>query len=254
MNLSGVVSRVRSVLLGIGIVSVGLAHASPYPSTVLVRHGFAGTAPNDTCCESRLVGWGPNASPVVLSSGWVDDEDAVRYALDLYDPTTVDPVELYSIRIFRGDDSLEGGCPDSTELLRCVWSGHSAEIQRALARAKVKLAGSPPLLALPPHTEQWGFDPVPGGSTPFSFDDSAGQLIFHMPDTLSPGLHLLPVGILKTTFPHGRLLVLRLASHGRWDEPLQDVGVRFVPLNAVAAPGGSIKKAPVKKPYRMAKK
>jgi len=254
MNLSGFVIRVRCFVVGIGIVAVGLAHASPFPSTVLVRHGFAGSPPNDTCCESRLVGWGPKASPVVLSSGWVDDEDAVRYALDLYDPMSVDPVELYSIRIFRGDDSLEGGCPDSTELLRCVWTGHAAEIQRALARAKVKLAGNPSLLAIPPHTEQWGVDPLSGGSAPFSFDDSAGRLIFHMSDTLSPGLHLLPVGVLKTTFPHGRLLVLRLASHGRWEEPLQDVGVRFVALNAVAAPGGSIKKPPILKLSRKAKK
>lgn len=254
MDLSGFGIRVRCCLLGIGIVAVGWAHATPFPSTVLVRHGFAGTPPNDTCCESRLVGWGPNASPVVLSSGWVDDEDAVRYALDLYDPAAVDPVELYSLRIFRGDDSLEGGCPDSTELLRCVWSRHAAEIQRALSRAKVKPAGNAPLLALPPHTEQWGFDPVPGGSTPFSFDDSAGQLIFHMPDTLSPGLHLLPVGVLKTTFPHGRLLLLRLTNHGRWDEPLQDVGVRFVPLDEVPAPGGSIRKPVAKKRSRKAKK
>jgi len=254
MNLSGVVSRVRVSLLGIGIVVVGLAHAAPYPSTVLVRHGFAGTAPNDTCCESRLVGWAPNSSPVVLSSGWVDDEDAFRYALDLYDPSAVDPVELFSLRIFRGDDSLDGGCADSTELLRCVWSGHASEILRALARAKVKPAGNPPLLAIPPYTVQWTADPVEGGSTPFSFDDSAGLLVFHIPDTSTSGLHLLPIGVLKTTFPHGRLLLLRLATHANWAEPLQDVGLRFVPLNPVAAPGGSIKKASIKKPPRNAKK
>ena len=243
MNNSGFVSRVHNFLLGIGIAAMGLTHASPFPSTVLVRHGFAGTQPNDTCCESRLVGWDPKASPVVLSSGWVDDEDAFRFALDLHDLSGTDPVELFSQRIFRGDDSLDGGCPDSTELLRCVWSGHAIEIQRALSRAKVKLAGSPPLLALPPYTVQWTVDPVGGGSTPFSFDDSAGRLVFQIPDPSSSGLHLLPVGVLKTSTPHGRLLVLRLVTHANWAEPLQDVGVRFVPLPDAAAPNGSRKKA-----------
>lgn len=242
MNLSGIVSRVRFSILGIGIAAVGLAHASPFPSTVLVRHGFAGSSPNDTCCESRLAGWGPKASPVVLSSGWIDEEDAFRFALDLYDPSAVDPVELYSLRIFRGDDSIDGGCPDSTELLRCVWTAHAAEIQRALSRAKVKLAGNPPLLALPPYTVRWTPDPIAGGSTPFSFDDSGGHLVFQIPDTAGPGLHLLPVGVLKTSIPHGRLLVLRLAACANREEPLQDVGVRFVPLPDAAAPGGSRKK------------
>lgn len=254
MIVSGFVSRVRGFLLCVGIAGMGLANASPYPSTVLVRHGFAGVAPNDTCCESRLAGWGPNASPVVLSSGWIDDEDAFRFAVDLHDPSAVDPVELFSLRIFRGDDSLDGGCPDSTDLLRCVWIRHRAEIQRALSRAKVKLAGNTPLLALPPYLVQWTADPVGGGSAPFSFDDSAGQLVFHIPDTSSSGLHLLPVGVLKTTAPHGRLLVLRLASHANWAEPLQDVGVRFVPLAEAAAPGGSIKKPAIGKPSRNGKK
>ena len=246
MIVSGFVSRVRSFLLGIGIAAAGMAQAAPYPSTVLVRHGFAGSSPNDTCCESRLVGWAPKASPVVLSSGWVDDEDAFRFALDLQDPSGVDPVELFSVRIFRGDDSLDGGCRDSTSLLRCVWANHGAEIQRALSRAKVKLAGNPPLLALPPYTVQWTSDPVDGGSTPFSLEDSAGQVVFQISDTSSAGLHLLPVGLLRTTTPHGRLLVLRLATHANWSEPLQDVGVRFVPFPDAASPNGSRKKATAK--------
>jgi hypothetical protein len=247
MNLSGVVGRVRVFLLGIGIVSVGLAHAAPYPSTLLVRHGFAGSEPNDTCCQSLLAGWGPNGSPVVLSSGWIDDEEAFRFSLELHDMVFDLPVELFSLRIYRGVDSLPGGCRDSTDLLRCVWNSHSAQIQKALVRAKVKLVGASPLYALPSFTVEWTEDAVSqGGSAPFAFDDSAGHLQFRMPDTSSPGLHLLPVGVLKTTTPHGRLLVLRLARRDHWDEPLQDVGVRFARLPQAAPPGGSRKQAPVK--------
>jgi len=230
----------------LGILVASWAHAAPFPSTLLVRHGFAGTAPNDTCCESRLVGWGPKASPVVLSSGWLDEEGAFRFAVELHDPSGPDPVELFSLRIFRSDDSLPGNCPDSTDLLRCVWTGHTTQIQRALSRARVKLAGTAPLLALPPYTVDWTSGPVADLDTPFSFDDSANQLVFRIPDTASPGLHLLPVGMLNTRAPHGRLIVLRLARHDAWDEPLQDVGVRFVPLPNAAAPGGGREKAPHK--------
>jgi hypothetical protein len=246
MIVSAFVSRVHRLLFCVGIVAVGLAHAAPYPSTLLVRHGFAGSEPNDTCCQSLLVGWGPNATPVVLSSGWIDDEQAIRYSVELHDLVFDLPVELYSLRIFQGDDSLPGGCRDSTNLLRCVWTGHSAEIQRALARAKVKLVGPVPLLALPPFTVQWMTDSVPqSGSAPFAFDDSAGHLQFRMPDTSSPGLHLLPVGVLKTRTPHGRLLVLRLARRDHWDEPMQDVGVRFARLPDAKPAGGSRKPRPV---------
>jgi len=232
-----------SLLLGLGGMALGSAHAAPFPSTILVRHGFDGTAPNDTCCESRLVGWGPKASPVVLSSGWVESEGAFRFALELHDPSGANPVELYSLRMFREDDSFPGGCPDSTDLLRCAWTVHASRIQRALSRAKVRLVGTAPLLALPPYTVEWTSDTVANLSTPFSFDDSAGRLGFRIPDTSSPGLHLLPVGLLKTTTPHGRLLVLRLAHNDGWDDPLLDVGVRFLPLPEAAAPGGIREKA-----------
>jgi hypothetical protein len=244
MDNSGLKDLFCSFLLG--LLAASVACAAPYPPTVLVRHGFAGTAPNDTCCESRLVGWGPKASPVVLSSGWVDEEDAFRFAVEIHDPSGPDPVELFSLRIFRGDDSLPGSCPDSTDLLRCVWTSHATQIQRALSRAKVKLVGTAPLLALPPYTVEWTSDSVADRNTPLSFDDSANQLVFRIPDTASPGLHLLPMGILKTSLPHGRLIVLRLARHDAWDEPLQDVGVRFVPLPNAPAPGGTRKKAPGK--------
>jgi|GEM_PF-1508405 hypothetical protein len=232
-----------SLVLGLGGMALGSARAAPFPSTVLVRHGFDGTAPNDTCCESRLVGWGPKASPVVLSSGWVEAEGAFRFALELHDPSGASPVELYSMRVFREDDSFPGVCPDSMDLLRCVWTGHASQIQRELARAKVKLVGTTPLLALPPYSVEWTSDTVANVSTPFSFDDSAGRLVFRIPDTSSPGLHLLPVGLLKTTAPHGRLIVLRLAHNDGRDDPLLDVGVRFLPLPEAAAPGGIRQKA-----------
>jgi hypothetical protein len=107
-----------------------------------------------------------------------------------------------------------------------------------MARTKVQPVKEQPLFALPPFSFQWESDPVAGDDAiPFSFSDSGGRLLFRTTDTDAVALHLVPVGLLRTRAPHGRLIVLRLARREQAGESMQDLGVRFLRLPEASATG-----------------
>ena len=221
-----------------GAGGAAAAQPSAFPSTPLVRHGYDGAVPNDTCCGSFLAGWAPGGVPVTFTSSWLPDEGAFRYALEIQQPGGALPKELFSVRFFRGDDSLPFACGTGADLSSCAWNAHSAKIRGAFVRAKVQPAKEQPLLALPPFEFEWISDaPSDWNDVPFSFGDSAGVLRFRMVDTDAVALHLLPVGLLRVRSPHGRLLVFRLARREVACESMQDMGVRFMRLPDPSAPG-----------------
>jgi len=220
-----------------GAVAVAAVQPPAFPSTPLVRHGYDGTAPNDTCCGSFLAGWAPGGVPVTFTSSWLSDEGAFKYALELQQPGGTLPKELFSVRFFRDDDSLPFACGNGADLLSCSWKAYSEKIRLAFVRSKIQSAKEQPLLALPPFEFQWTSEaPADWNDVPFSLGDSAGVLRFCMVDTDAVALHLLPIGLLKVRSPHGRLLVFRLARRELAYESMQDMGVRFMRMPDPSAP------------------
>jgi hypothetical protein len=221
-----------------GVVAAATAATPAFPSTLLVRHGYDGAQPNDTCCGSFLAGWGPGGAPVTFSSSWVGDEDAFRYALEIHQPGEPQPKELFSVRFFRDDDSLPFACQGGGSLLACAWETNADRIRKAFARAKAQPSKEQSLLALPPYSMEWTNDPLADGDgVPFSFSDSGGELRFRLVDTDAVALHLVPVALIKTRTPHGRLILLRLARREQPGESMQDLGVRFLRLPEASATG-----------------
>jgi len=206
---------------------VGSIQAQTFPSAVLERHGYWGTQPNDTCCEVRLAGWGPKGEPVVLYSGWDQEQEAFRFALEIHDPAKDGPEEILSVSSFRDDDALPFKCREGQSALKCFWTAREAAIRAAFSKLKVKPVAGAKFLELPPYEVDWIRRPS-SGEPPMAFDQGPRGIVFHLPDTSLPGMHLLPLGMIRSASPHARLMVMRLESWDHYDDGPIERGVRFL--------------------------
>lgn len=227
--------RKASALVFVGlwsgaVLAKGSYGVSAYPSTVLERHGVEGKPVDDTCCQTRLIGWNAEGQIATYSSVFLPEEDSYRFGVDLQDLVNDQPRELFSIRLFRGDDTLGGRCRRTKDPLRCVWNDNNGRINGALTRAGFRGVTGAKLLPLPPFEIRWTADgdPEGQGSAPFSMTDSGGRLVFQMPDTSTVGIHLVPAGVLHSTSPRARFLLLKMLRRDIRDDIMTDVGVRFV--------------------------
>ena len=223
------VRRFLPGLVGLILLPSIAAAGASFPATVLERHGFWGTAPNDTCCEARLAGWGPKGQPVVLSSGWDQNQESFRFALDIHDPAKDEPEELLSQEAFRDDESLPFACRTKEPILRCLWKSKEAKIKAIFAKFKIRPASGAKYLGLPPYEVDWVQKPA-SNEPPMAFDQTPNGLVFHLPDTSLPGYHLLPLGMVRSTSPHARIMVMRLNSWDKYDDAPIERGVRFVAM------------------------
>ena len=216
-------------LAGLNVRSFG------FPEIVLERHGYWGTAPNDTCCEVRMVGWGPKGEPVVASSSWDQDQEAFRFSVEIHDPLKDQPEVILSESSFRDDESLPFGCKEGEDALGCFWRAREPRIRTALSRLKVSPTKGLRMVGLPPYEVDWVSRPSEG-MPPMAFDVGVDGIRFHLPDTSLPGLHLLPLGMIHSSSPHSRWLVMRLDSWDRWDDGPIERGVRFLRLPEAERP------------------
>lgn len=174
-----------------------------------------------------MAGWGPNGEPVVLSSSWDQEQEAFRFSLEYHDPKKDVPEEIESTESFRDDDALPFACRQGESALKCFWNSREREIRRALARLKVKPVQDSKFLELPPYEVDWIRRPS-ADLPPMSLDVGSNGIVFHLPDTSMPGNHLLPLGMVRSSSPHARWLVMRLESWDRYDDGPIERGVRFL--------------------------
>ncbi|HNY30132.1 MAG TPA: hypothetical protein PKO15_04515 [Fibrobacteria bacterium] len=236
------VPRLRS-LLGSGsrtalvcaLLSCGAAWSASfaYPSTVLDRMAFEDLPrPNDTCCQTRLVGWNADGQVATAVSEYLPEQGMFRFAVDFHDLLNDEPRPLFERKFFRADPFIEGACARSKDLLRCLWKENHAEISRELAKVGIRQTMGQKLLPLPRHTIEWTAYPDRSAeSTPFSISDSAQRLVFHMVDSAAGGLHLVPYGMLGDRSTKKRWLVLRLSRRELLDAPMTVLGIRFMKLD-----------------------
>lgn len=221
------------------LVGFALAPASAwsgvyaFPSTILDRIGFEDLAgPNDTCCQTRLVGWNAEGQIATTSSEYLPDQGVFRFGVDFHDLVNDQPRELFGRKYFRADPEISGACARSKDLLRCLWKENQTQISQELRKVGIDQGIGRKLLPLPSHTIEWSMDPDrTGESAPFSISDSAGKLVFHMVDTAAGGLHLVPFGMIGDKSAKRRWLVLRLARRELLDAPMTVLGIRFLRLD-----------------------
>lgn len=227
-------SRSRSALVAALLSCTAAWSASyAYPSTVLDRMGFEDLpGPNDTCCQSRLVGWNGEGQIATAVSEYLPDQGMFRFGVDFHDLLNDEPRPLFERKFFRADPFIEGACARSKDLLRCLWKENQAEISRELAKAGIRETFGQKVLPLPKHVIEWtAYADQSAESAPFSISDSAQRLVFHMVDSAAGGLHLIPYGMLGDRSTKKRWLVLRLSRRELLDAPMTVLGVRFMKLD-----------------------
>ncbi|MBK9576869.1 MAG: hypothetical protein IPK50_03210 [Fibrobacterota bacterium] len=226
-------TRARTLLCGLALAgATSWAGAYAFPSTVLDRTGFEDLAkPNDTCCQTRLVGWNAEGQIATTTAEYLPEQGMFRFGVDFHDLLNDQPRGLFERKYFRADPIIEGACAKSKDLLRCLWKENQAEIAKELASAGINQGFGQKLLPLPRHTIEWTADAdLSGESAPFSISDSAQRLVFHMVDSAAGGLHLVPYGMLGDRAGKRRWLVLRLSRRELLDAPMTVLGIRFLKL------------------------
>lgn len=225
----------KALLLGFLLLPTsGWGAAYAFPSTILDRIGFEDlSGPNDTCCQTRLVGWNAEGQIATATSEYLPDQGVFRFGVDFHDLVNDQPRELFGRKYFRADPEITGACAKSKDLLRCLWKENQTQISQELRNAGITQGIGRKLLPLPRHSIEWSMDPDrTGESAPFSISDSAEKLVFHMVDTAAGGLHLVPFGMIGDKSAKRRWLVLRLSRRELLDAPMTVLGIRFLRLDS----------------------
>lgn len=204
----------------------------PFPTNDIQSWGYDGGPADEVCCQTRLIGWTASGNVAVLSASYNPVLESFRYAIELHDPGILEPEELFAEELFRGDDSLPEGCPETSDPARCIWKIRQKEIGEIL-RLHGVVSTDVRMRPPPPFSVRTIFDPLSPKDAPHSVgltvSDSAGRLVLEMPDTSGIGLHLWPIGSIARNRPRPiRYLVLRLFERDALQAAPVERGVRLL--------------------------
>lgn len=208
----------------------------PYPSTEVLRWGYENGPATPLCCQARLIGWTSTGAVAVLSSSHSPFTERVRYAIELLDPVSPDPEEIFSEEFFLGDDTLPEGCQGHSDPLRCVWTLRRKPIGEAL-RMNGLVATDIRMRPLAPFSVKTIPDPLgdaQGLGVGLSVSENNGRMVLEVPDTLDRGIHLWPLGTVARNRPSPqRFFVLRLFQRDSIGAAPTELGVRLVKIDGL---------------------
>ncbi len=208
----------------------------PYPTAEVHHWGYDKGPADALCCQARLIGWTSTGAVAVLSSSHSPFTERVRYAVELLDPVSPDPEEIFAEEFFLGDDTLPEGCQGHEDPLRCVWNLRQKPIGEALRMNGLATTGIR-MRPLSPFSVKAIPDPLgdaQGSGVGLSVTESGGGLVLEVPDTLDRGLHLWPLGTIARNRPSPqRFFVLRLFQRDSIGAAPAELGVRLVKIDGL---------------------